>query len=149
MSPQVNIINPPVAPQPRPGPKPCSPHACKGRADAIARPLARPSVPVSPPPRHPIDGTPETLAAALALGGLAVGADVTAAGAATALRSASSYLSRLAGGIVHGVSDPMRTGEHIAEGVVGGAAWAGAAAGVSALADAARGHVVPARSAPH
>jgi hypothetical protein len=84
------------------------------------------------------------VAASVALGGLALGGEVTAA---LALRSAS-YVSRLAGSIGRCVSNPYKTGEHIAEGIVGGAAWAGAAAGVSALADAARSHPSP-RIAPH
>lgn len=87
-----------------------------------------------------MDGTPEVVAAGLALAGIALGGEAIALGAGSAARSASSYTSRLVAGVIRCVSDPMKTGEHIAEGVVGGAAWAGAAAGVTALADAARSH---------
>jgi len=136
-------------PHPLPGAAPIVATALgAARPDAVGPPVARPSTPISAPPRHLVDGTPEVLSAALALGTLAVGAEVTLVGAASALRSAGSYASRLASGIVRCISDPVTTGEHIAEGVVGGAAWAGAAAGVSALADAARSHVVAAHATP-
>jgi hypothetical protein len=118
------------------------------RADTIA-PAAHRSVPISPPPRHLGDGTPEVLGAAAAVAGLAIGGDAALVGAVAAIRTAGSYAGRLAGGIVRCVSDPVKTGEHIAEGVVGGAAWAGAAAGVSALADAARAHVSAQHLTPH
>ena len=134
-------------PAPHPGPKPCR---CPSRplagADRVA-PRAKP--PLGPPPgRRPIvDGTPEVALAAAALGGLGlVAGGESLAGAATALplaRSAGSYASALTRAIGHSLSDPARTGEHIAEGVVGGAAWAGAAAGVAALADAARARLEP------
>jgi hypothetical protein len=83
--------------------------------------------------------------AAAALGGLGLAAGgVTLADAATSARVAGSvghYGSDLARAIARSVSDPAKTGEHIAEGVVGGAAWAAAAASVAALADAARAHL--------
>jgi hypothetical protein len=137
----------PEAPQPapRPGAKPCR---CPSRplagADRVA-PRAKP--PLAPPPgkRAIVDGTPEIALAAAALGGLGIVAGgETLAGAASSLplaRSAGSYASALTRAIGHSLGDPARTGEHIAEGVIGGAAWAGAAAGVAALADAARAHL--------
>jgi hypothetical protein len=135
----------PHPPAPRPGAKPCR---CPSRplagADRVA-PRAKP--PLGPPPgkRAIVDGTPEVALAAAALGGLGVVAGgETLAGAASSVplaRSAGSYVSALTRAIGHSLGDPARTGEHIAEGVIGGAAWAGAAAGVAALADAARAHM--------
>ena len=127
------------APVPRAGAAPVR-HpaaACPHRCDRIA---PRPSrgVPAAPPPKRIVDGTPEVLAAAVLLGGAPLGSEAVATGVGAATRSAGSYLARLGAAIVTCVSDPAKTGEHIAEGVVGGAAWAAAAAGVSALADAAR-----------
>jgi hypothetical protein len=147
---QFNSLAPSMAPKSQPGPAPDPKSAAtKAQPDRVARPQAHLSTPISPPPHHLVDGTPEVLTAALGLAGVAFGADVTVLGAAMALRSAGTYVSKLAGGIVRCVSDPVSTGEHIAEGVVGGAAWAGAAAGVSALADAARSHVATAHPATH
>jgi hypothetical protein len=136
-----------AAPAPKAGAAPRAPRpqrpAAKPRCDCVA-PRAHPALPKAPPPRHTVNGTPEVLAAAMGLGGVALGADVTAA---LALRSAA-YVSRLATSIARCVSNPYTTGEHIAEGIVGGAAWAGAAAGVTALADAARTHAPPSHVAP-
>jgi hypothetical protein len=133
------------APAPRPGTKPCR---CPSRplagADRVA-PRAKPPLGAPAGKRAIVDGTPEVALAAVALGGLGVVASgETLAGAASSVplaRSAGSYVSALMRAIGHSLSDPARTGEHIAEGVIGGAAWAGAAAGVAALADAARAHM--------
>jgi hypothetical protein len=139
----VQAVATPISPAPKAGAAPTPPQrrgpALKG--DVIAKPAARRSVPVSPPPKHLVDGTPEVLVAGLALAGMAVGADVAAAGAGTAIRSSASYASQLLRSIGRCVADPQKTGEHIAEGVVGGAAWAAAATGVGALAEAARARV--------
>ena len=132
-------------PAPRPGSKPCR---CPSRplagADRVA-PRAKPPLGAPPGKRAIVDGTPEVALAAVALGGLGVVAGgETLAGAASSVplaRSAGSYMSALARAIGHSLGDPARVGEHIAEGVIGGAAWAGAAAGVAALADAARAHL--------
>lgn len=150
MSLHVSPLGSPAVPTPSAGAAPVAAHTpvATSRHDTIAPPVAHLSLPKSPPPRDPVDGTPETLAAAALLGGAALTADIGLAGTGAALRSASSYLARLASGIVRCVSDPVKTGEHIAEGVVGGAAWAGAAAGVTALADAARAHVSSSHATP-
>jgi hypothetical protein len=127
-------------PVPAPGARPCRTPCVRRsaeRSDSIAPPAARRALPVAPAPKHPVDGTPEVLAAGIALGGAAVGLDV-AAGAGAALRPAASYVAQLTQSIGRCLSNPVTTGEHIAEGVVGGAAWAAAATGVVALADAAR-----------
>ncbi|MBV9103648.1 MAG: hypothetical protein JO060_08645 [Candidatus Eremiobacteraeota bacterium] len=110
------------------------------RGDGIDQPRAHPSIPISKPPRHLVNGTPEVLLAGAGIAGLAIGADVAALSTAAALRAGASYVARLAQSMLRCVADPVKTGEHVAEGVVGGAAWAGAAAGVGALAEAARSH---------
>jgi hypothetical protein len=109
-------------------------------SDSISQPRATPSVPAAPPPKHIVDGTPEIVIAGLGIGGLAVGMDVAALSTAAVMRAGVSYVARLAQSMLRCVSDPVKTGEHIAEGLVGGAAWAGAAAGVAALAEATRTH---------
>lgn len=150
MSSPIRSVQTPHSPEPKPGAAPVRVPArrCTRHCDRIAPRAARP-VPITAPPRHLVNGTPEVVAAGLALGGAALGAEAIALGAGTAARSTTSYASRLVAGVVRCISDPMKTGEHIAEGVVGGAAWAAAAAGVTALADAARSHytsaTVPAR----
>jgi hypothetical protein len=137
----------PVRPEPRAG---SSPTAARPRSpaneDAIARPSATP--PLRPPATRAaiVDGTPEVLlaGAGLSLLGLAsAGVEVADAAASLgpAAASAGRYASNLARSIARSLGDPAKTGEHIAEGIVGGAAWASAAASVAALADAARSRI--------
>jgi hypothetical protein len=130
-----------AAPRPTSGPPPRAGHPAPPRCkpDAVVAPQARPPLGAPPGPRRIIDGTPEVLLAGAALGGLAlVEAGVGLAGAAGALRSATTYGADLARSVVRSLADPVKAGEHIAEGLLGGAAWAGAATGVGTLAEAAR-----------
>jgi hypothetical protein len=113
--------------------------------DRIAPPRTQPP-PAGPRPRHIVDGTPEVLLAGAALGalGLMAGGVELAGDAASlgaTLRSAGTYAANLGRSVAHSLADPVKAGEHIAEGLIGGAAWAGAAAGVATLADAARAHL--------
>lgn len=136
----------PQVPTPGPGSAPSASHpfTSAGDTDRIAPPRAQPP-PAAPRPPHIVDGTPEVLLAGAALGGLGLvagGVELvggTASLGAT-LRSASTYGANLARSVAHSLADPVKAGEHIAEGLIGGAAWAGAAAGVATLADAARAH---------
>jgi hypothetical protein len=138
----------PQVPTPAPGPAPSAsrPPAVAGDSDRVALPRAQPPAAPPPGPRHIVDGTPEVVLAGLALGGLGLtaGGVELAGGAASlgaTLRSAGTYGANLARSVAHSLADPVKAGEHIAEGLIGGAAWAGAAAGVATLADAARAHL--------
>jgi hypothetical protein len=137
----------PQVPAPAPGSAPSAlrPTTRAGDADRIAAPRAQPPL-VASRPRHVVDGTPEVFLAGAALGGLGLaagGVELTGSAASLggALRSTSTYGANLARSVAHSLADPVKAGEHIAEGLIGGAAWAGAAAGVTALADAARAHL--------